>query len=161
MIRARVLSSARRVTRYSSAPSPLMVPANTGSPTSFSTGRLSPVIGAWLTLERPLVTSPSSAMRSPGFTRTVASSSTCLAGSSFHSPPTSTVACSGASCSRPRMALRARSRDFASISSAMANSTLTIAASGHWPISMAPVTAMLIRALMFRLRFFRAIQPLR
>ncbi len=59
------------------------------------------------------------------------------------------------------MALRARSRDFASISSAMANSTLTIAASGHWPMSTAPVTAMLIRALMFRLRFFRAIQPLR
>ncbi|MNF86069.1 hypothetical protein D3C84_684920 [compost metagenome] len=59
------------------------------------------------------------------------------------------------------MASRALSRERASISSAMAKSTLTMAASGHWPISRAPVTAMLISALMFRLRFFRAIQPLR
>ena len=57
------------------------------------------------------------------------------------------------------MALRARSKDLASITSASANSTITIAASGQWPMSMAPVTAMDINAFMFRLRFLSAIQP--
>jgi hypothetical protein len=66
---------------------------------------------------------------------------------------------SGVSCIRPLMALRARSSERASISSATVNSNITMAASGHWPISTAPVTAMLISALMLRLRFFRAIQP--
>ncbi|MNP76941.1 hypothetical protein D3C76_1742740 [compost metagenome] len=69
------------------------------------------------------------------------------------------MACSGAICIRPLMALRARSSDLASISSATVNRNITIAASGHCPIRIAPVTAMLIKALMFRLRFFRAIQP--
>ncbi|CFM09355.1 Uncharacterised protein [Bordetella pertussis] len=36
-----------------------------------------------------------------------------------------------------------------------------MAASGHWPMSIAPVTAMLIRALMLRLPLRTAIQPLR
>ncbi len=36
----------------------------------FFAGRLTPVIGAWLTAERPSSTSPSRAMRSPGLTRT-------------------------------------------------------------------------------------------
>jgi hypothetical protein len=57
------------------------------------------------------------------------------------------------------MALRARSSDFASITSANANRNMTMAASGQWPIAMPPVTAMAIRAFMFRLRFFSAIQP--
>ncbi|MNC40238.1 hypothetical protein D3C75_889330 [compost metagenome] len=46
MIRARVDCPAAAVTRNSSAPAWLMVPANNLSPTAFSTGRLSPVIGA-------------------------------------------------------------------------------------------------------------------
>ena len=57
------------------------------------------------------------------------------------------------------MALRARSSDLASITSASVNSTITIAASGQWPINMAPVTAIDIRAFMFRLRFLSAIHP--
>jgi hypothetical protein len=65
----------------------------------------------------------------------------------------------GVSCIKPWMALRARSSDLASISSAMVNSTITMAASGHWPSSSAPVTAMLISALMFRLPLRMAIQP--
>src|SRR5690625_6469663 len=56
------------------------------------------------------------------------------------------------------MALRARSMDLASITSARANSTITMAASGHCPIRIAPVTAMLIKALILRFRFLRAIQ---
>ena len=34
-----------------------------------------------------------------------------------------------------------------------------MAASGHWPMAMAPKTARLIRKLMFRVNVFRAIQP--
>lgn len=46
------------------------------------------------------------------------------------------------------MALRARSTAIASISSAIEYSAITIAASGHWPIRKAPVTATVISALM-------------
>jgi hypothetical protein len=46
-------------------------------------------------------------------------------------------------------------------SSASANSTMTIAASGHCPSSSAPVTATDIKALMFRFSWRRANQPLR
>ncbi len=59
------------------------------------------------------------------------------------------------------MALRARSRLIASMRSARANSTITMAASGHSPRAMAPVTATLMRALMFMSPFLRLIQPLR
>ena len=68
MIRARVVSRRRRVTASSSAPWPLMVPANTGSPGALSIGSDSPVIGAWLTSDRPARTSPSSGIFSPGRT---------------------------------------------------------------------------------------------
>ena len=37
--------------------------------------------------------------------------------------------------------------------------TITIAASGHWPSAKAPVTAILIRALIFRLPLRMATQP--
>ena len=53
-----------------------MVPANTGSPTVLSTGMLSPVTGAWLMLELPAVSTPSIGTRSPGRTRSTASSAT-------------------------------------------------------------------------------------
>ena len=69
------------------------------------------------------------------------------------------MAVSGARSIRPRIALRARSSDLASMTSASANRTITIAASGQCPINIAPVTAIDISALMFRLRFLSAIQP--
>ena len=159
-MRASVESLAPAVTLYSKEPVSLMVPAKTWSPSAFSTGRLSPVMGAWLMADRPEVIRPSSAMRSPGRTRTTAPFATSLAGSSVHEPSACrTVAVSGAKSISPRMALRARSSDFASITSANANRNMTMAASGQWPIAMPPVTAMAIRAFMFRLRFFSAIQP--
>ena len=106
------------------------------------------------------MTTPSSPIRSPGRTRTTASNATVFAGTVLQLPsPWRTVAVSGASSIRPRMALRARSSDFASITSASAKRTITIAASGQCPMSIAPVTAIDISALMFRLRFLRAIQP--
>ncbi|MNR18921.1 hypothetical protein D3C85_1356800 [compost metagenome] len=118
------------------------------------------MIGAWFTVECPWVTTPSSAMRSPGRRRTVAPTATCLAGTASQLPSGCwTVAVSGASSIRPRIALRARSSDLASITSARANRNITMAASGHSPMSIAPVTAIDISALMFRLRFLRAIQP--
>jgi hypothetical protein len=57
------------------------------------------------------------------------------------------------------IALRARSTARASIASAMAYSAITIAASGHWPITIAPVTATVISALMFRRPWRSAAQP--
>ena len=159
-MRARVLSLAAAVTVYSKEPDSLMVPANTGSPSAFSTGRLSPVMGAWLIAERPLTIFPSSAIRSPGLIRTRASTATDLAATSCQLPSAcKTVARSGVNCINPRMAFRARSSDLASISSAIVNNTITIAASGHCPRKSAPVTAMLIKALMLRLPLRMAIQP--
>ena len=64
-MRSSVVSPLREVTRNSSVPRSLMVPANTVAPVVFSTGMLSPVIGAWFTDDWPATTSPSSAMRSP------------------------------------------------------------------------------------------------
>jgi len=162
MMRASSVSPAAALTRYSKPPAPLIVPANTASPAAFSTGRLSPVIGAWSMLVCPLSTWPSSAMRSPGRTRTSAPGATLLAATSCQSPAgCSTVACSGASRIRPWIASRARSSERASMRSASVNSTITIAASGHWPSSNAPVTAMLISALMLRLPLRSAVNPLR
>jgi hypothetical protein len=82
---------------------------------------LSPVTGAWLIALWPVVTTPSSGTRSPGRTRTTASSATELAGDVFQLPSTwRTAASSGASASKPLIAWRARSTERASISSAMA-----------------------------------------
>jgi hypothetical protein len=61
--------------------------------------------------------------------------------------------------SRPLIALRARSTARASISSAIAYSAITMAASGHWPIRKAPVTATDISALMLSLPRSRAAMP--
>ena len=160
MMRAKVELLAAALTWYSNEPASLIVPANTASPTAFSTGKLSPVMGAWLMLELPLVSTPSSAKRSPGFTRTVLPTVTALANTSCHAPSAcKTVAFSGLKSNKPRMALRARSSDLASINSAMVKSTITIAASGQWPMMTAPVTAIAIKALMFKLKFLSAIQP--
>lgn len=57
------------------------------------------------------------------------------------------------------MAFRARSTALASIASAMAYSAITIAASGHWPIAKAPVTATVISALMFSRPCRSAVRP--
>ena len=160
MMRASKVSLAAAVTRNSNSPVSLIVPANSGSPGAFSTGILSPVTDAWLTALWPLLMVPSSAIRSPGRTRTVACRGTVVALVEAQVPSAccmSTV--SGVSATRPWMALRARSTARASISSAMAYSAITIAASGHWPITKAPVTATVISALMLSLPRSRADKP--
>ena len=57
------------------------------------------------------------------------------------------------------MALRARSTALASMASAIAYRAITMAASGHWPMRKAPVTATVIKALMFRRRLRSAAKP--
>ena len=137
-----------------------MVPPNTLSPTALSTGRLSPVTGAWFTALAPAVTVPSSGIRPPGRTRTVAPSGTSFNATVCQPPPGWRMsASSGASAIRPLMALRARSTAIASISSAMEYSAITMAASGHWPIRKAPVTATVISALMLSRRLNSAVRP--
>ena len=148
-MRASVLWVARAVTRSCSSPLVLMLPANTASPGALSTGMLSPVIGAWLMALQPSVTTPSSGTRSPGFRRTCAFKGTAATGMGAHAPPgCRTSAMGGVKSSKPLMALRARSTALASIHSAIAYSAITMAASGHWPIKNAPVTATAISALM-------------
>ena len=119
-------------------------------------------MGDWLTLEVPDVTVPSRAIRSPGRTSSVALVGTSPAGVSTHVPSGARMwAVSGANATSERMALRARSRLRASMSSATAKSHITTAASGHWPIAIAPTTATDISKFMVRRRARRAWNPLR
>ena len=162
MMRASMVSLAWAVLRTCSKPVPLMVPAYTVSPTALSTGMLSPVTEAWSTALLPSSTTPSSAMRSPAFTRNTAPGWMDATGVESHSPlGCSTSACSGVSTIRALMALRARSAARPSIHSAMAYSAITIAASGQRPMATAPVTATVINVLMFRLPRSNDCKPLR
>jgi hypothetical protein len=52
-------------------PDSLSVPLNTLLPGNFSTGMDSPVIGAWLTLLAPAITTPSTGIHAPGLTTTM------------------------------------------------------------------------------------------
>ena len=162
MMRASTVSLAGAVTSYSSAPCWLMVPANTSSPGAFSTGTLSPVMGAWSMALWPAVTRPSSASRSPGRTRTTAPRAMVSARCSRQLPSGwRASAMGGVSASRPPMAWRARSTARASISSAIEYSAITMAASAHWPIRKAPVTATVISAEMPSWPRASAARPLR
>ena len=99
-------------------------------------------------------------MRSPGRTRTTAPRATVSALTSCQRPSGCfTSAVSGARSISLRMALRARSRLSASIISATPNSQITTAASGHWPMSAAPMTAIVISRFMFSESVRSAIQP--
>lgn len=132
------------------------------SPTVLSTGMLSPVTEAWFTALAPAMTTPSSGTRAPGRMRTTASSATLAAAACCQAPwGWRTSAVSGARSSRPLMALRARSTERASISSARAYNAITMAASGHWPMTNAPVTATVISALMLSRPRPSAATPLR
>ncbi len=64
----RVVSSPTFTARHTSLPALFMVADTTASPACFSTGMLSPVIAASLTLEVPSTTTPSTGIRLPGFT---------------------------------------------------------------------------------------------
>ena len=121
---------------------------------------LSPVMGAWFTVDSPALTTPSSGSRSPGRIRMTSSTLTLEVSASAQLPEdVRTLAMSGARSSNKRIALRARSRERDSISSAIENRKMTIAASGHWPMAAAPITARVMRKWMLSARVFSAIHP--
>ena len=72
-----------------------MLPEMTVSPSATSTGRLSPVSAAVLTLPLPSRTTPSSGIFSPGRTTRVSPSATSSGSSSTSSPSRRTRAMSG------------------------------------------------------------------
>ena len=87
MIRARTVSAPTRVARKVSVPVVLSVPPTTRSSHGrLATGRLSPVIMLSSTLEAPSTTTPSTAIVSPGRTRTRSPTRTSAIGTSS-SPP--------------------------------------------------------------------------
>ena len=127
-----------------------MVPANTSSPGRLPAGRDSPVMGAWLTSLSPVATTPSSGIFSPGLTTRTSPIATVSTATRTSRPSRCTSASLGASPITARMARRARSMLRDSIHCASANRKVTAAASDHWPMAMAPATAMSISALMSR-----------
>ena len=147
-MRASVVSSRRRVTATTRAPCPLMVPANTSSPGAFSTGTDSPVIGAWLTSDRPSRTVPSSAKRSPGRTCIIWPGSTRSSGTQpFDAAVLDARLDRRQIQQRPNC--RARAVDALRLEPLRhENRNTTIAASSHSPITSAPATAITISALM-------------
>ena len=150
MIRASVESRLRCVTRTSSAPAPLIVPAKTSAPGAFATGIDSPVMGAWFTSLAPATTAASSGTFSPGRTTTMSPTTTSSTATRTSRPSRRTSASAGASSISARIAWRARSMLKVSSHCATANRNVTVAASDHWPMAIAPTTAMSIRTLMSR-----------
>ena len=112
MIFARTVSAPTRVARKVSVPVVLSVPPTTRSSARFETGRLSPVIMLSSTPEAPSVTTPSTAIVSPGRTRTMSPTRTSAMATSSSRPLRSTRAVRGARLISRRIAsevwLRAR-----------------------------------------------------
>ena len=90
IMRCSELSSPTRLACMSNAPSWLTVPLNTSSPTPLSTGRDSPVIRDWSMAVCPQIITPSTAMLSPGSTRSTSPIFTASAGTTT-SPPSRTM----------------------------------------------------------------------
>ena len=97
------MSSPTRVTFTYSTPFSLTLPPMTSLPSAFSTGRLSPVSMASLTLLSPFTTTPSSGIRAPGFTSSTSPALTEDGGTSL--PLSARRAVSGVSRMRAVMAL--------------------------------------------------------
>ncbi len=160
-MRAMVLSCARRVTRTSSEPLPLMLPAKTLSPATFSTGNDSPVTGAWFSADSPETTMASTGTFSPGRTSTMSPSTSCATGTVITVPSLRTKASLGAMVIRSRIARRARAMVRDSSHSETPNSQMTVAASSHSPRMSAPTTAMTISTWMSSTRRCTERQALR
>ena len=103
-MRASVDSAPTALARTSNGPLPLTEPPITCAPTATATGRLSPVTSDASTSLLPSTTRPSTAMRSPGRTTTSSPTATCAIGSSTSRPSRRTVARSGRSDCKARMA---------------------------------------------------------
>jgi hypothetical protein len=148
MMCASVVSPAVVVDSTSSAPLPLTVPANTEAPGSLSTGTLSPVMGAWLTLLEPAITRPSSGIRSLGFTRNRDPSGTSSGRTAVTSPSFTSETVDGARSIKASTARRARPMLHASSANDNEKRKETVAASNHSPMIIAPSTAIVISRFM-------------
>ena len=95
-----VVSCPTRSARQARAPFWLMVAALTGEPGNLSTGMLSPVRAASLTLDTPSATVPSTGTASPGLTKKMSPTATSLTGTVTALPSRNTVAVWGVSCIR-------------------------------------------------------------
>ncbi|MNI49492.1 hypothetical protein D3C73_1041040 [compost metagenome] len=142
--RAIVLSSAAAVTRMRKAASPLIVPANTCSPSLLETGVLSPVTGASSIALVPATTMPSAEIRSPGRTRMTEPTVRFSAGTSRVLPPSSSKAVFGTNAVRLWMLERALPAATPSRSSPTRNRKTTAAASSDASMITAPTAAIVI-----------------
>ena len=105
IILARAVSAPTPSARKVMAPLPFMVPPNTLSPGTLSTGILSPVSMLSFTSPPPSVTTPSQQKLSPALTNTISPATTCSEGMSIRSPPRTTVATLGVSAVSAAIAL--------------------------------------------------------
>ena len=103
------------VARNSSDPDPFNVPAATRSPTPFATAIGSPVSIDSSTAELPASTTPSTGIRSAGFTSSRSPGATASTATLTHSSPRRTQAAAGAICASFRIAAAVWCRARASI----------------------------------------------
>ncbi|OPY17411.1 MAG: hypothetical protein A4E69_00015 [Syntrophus sp. PtaB.Bin138] len=136
-----VVSVPTRVARISSAPISFRVPAKTVSPFCLSTGRLSPVIAAWLTDPVPNRISPSIAIRSPERTMTISPTTSSSRGSVTSFPLRRTVTRSGNSLASASSARSARAATSSSNNPPSRRRTATTAAAEYCPMAMAAIVA--------------------
>ena len=124
---------------------------------ALSTGIDSPVMAAWSTLDPPEITSPSSGIRLPLFTRISVPTVISSTGTSRSKPSAFlTIAVGGESLSRESTALRARPEAQDSSSSDREKRKTTAAASPCSPMIHAPVTATVMSTFMSRRSCFNA-----
>ncbi len=119
MMREIVFSANVRVARTSSAPGPLMLPANTVAPGPFSTGTLSPVTGASFIPDSPETISPSVTTGSPGRMTKISPTVRASAGISTSFPSRRTRAVFGVKSINARIAERVFSSVYPSSASEM------------------------------------------
>ena len=159
--RASVVSDAVAVVRIVSEPNALSVPAKTASPTALSTGTDSPVSADSSRLDAPSTMTPSSAIRSPGRTRSAVPGAIVATATVRSTPSTSTCASSGASSLSASTDRRVRSSASASRVVPTANRTSTQAPSARSPIPTAPIAASAMRTFMSRVRRRSAVSAAR
>ena len=131
-----------RSARISTAPTWLIDPAKTSSPTVTSTGSGSPVMRDWSGVDSPTTTVPSTGMRPPGATTMMSPSATLASGKMAVPPLLRTWTVSGRNDMRSVRASRPRSIERSSrISAASTNAVITRAVV-HSPIAAAATIAM-------------------
>ena len=151
--RANAVSAKGWVVRTSKYPFRFRVPPKTGSPGPRSTGRLSPVSAAWSTADAPRVTTPSTGIRSPGRTATIAPTGTASTRVGVSRPSAlRTLAIVGIVASKASTERAVRDNVKPSIASPSMNRNKTVAASDQSPRAIAPVAAKATRMLMSSVR---------